>query len=97
MEKKKDIANFFGDYINILNNVDYKIGFFKDLLDKAYLEMTQMLPKISANLKAMVKEIKSGTKTPMQAATVLTPQCSCGIFNPARATKLLAAMAAKDN
>jgi hypothetical protein len=63
MEKKKDIAIFFGDYINILNNVDYKIGFLKDLLDKAYLEMTQMLPKISANLKAMVKEIEETVNT----------------------------------
>ena len=53
---------------------------------------------ISANLvKSMVQEIKAGTKTPEEAAKVLAPQCACGIFNPARAAKLLAAMAAKEN
>jgi hypothetical protein len=51
---------------------------------------------ISANLvREMVKEIKAGTKTPEEAAKVLAPQCACGIFNPARAAKLMAAMAAK--
>jgi len=51
---------------------------------------------ISANLiKSMVDEIKAGRKTPDEAARVLAPQCACGIFNPARAAKLLTAMAAK--
>ena len=51
---------------------------------------------ISANLiKSMVDEIKAGRKTPDEAARVLAPQCACGIFNPARAAKLIAAMAAK--
>jgi hypothetical protein len=51
---------------------------------------------ISANLiKSMVDEIKTGTKTPDEAAKVLAPQCACGIFNPARAAKLMAAMAKK--
>jgi hypothetical protein len=51
---------------------------------------------ISANLiKSMVDEIKAGRKTPEEAAKVLAPQCACGVFNPARAAKLMAAMAAK--
>jgi hypothetical protein len=51
---------------------------------------------ISANLiKSMVDEIKAGRKTPDEAAKVLAPQCACGVFNPARAAKLMAAMAAK--
>ena len=51
---------------------------------------------ISANLiKSMVDEVKAGRKTPDEAAKVLAPQCACGIFNPARAAKLIAAMAAK--
>ena len=51
---------------------------------------------VSANLiKTMVEEIKAGTKTPEAAAKVLAPQCACGIFNPDRAAKLLAAMANK--
>jgi len=62
------------------------------------LEVTTMCghAMISANLvKAMVQEIKAGTKTPEEAAKVLAPQCACGIFNPVRAAKLLAAMANK--
>jgi len=49
---------------------------------------------VSTNLvNSVVEEIKAGTKTPEDAAKELTPQCACGIFNPARAAKLLAAMA----
>ena len=51
---------------------------------------------ISANLiKSAVDEIKAGRKTPDEAARMLAPQCACGIFNPARAAKLMAAIAAK--
>jgi len=59
------------------------------------LEVTTMCGHalIAPNLvKAMVKEIKAGTKTPEEAAKVLMPNCACGVFNPARAAKLLAAM-----
>jgi hypothetical protein len=62
------------------------------------LEVTTMCghAMVSTNLvKAMVAEIKAGTKTPEEAAKALVPQCACGIFNPARAAKLLAAMANK--
>ena len=62
------------------------------------LEVTTMCghAMVSANLvKAMVAEIKAGTKTPEAAAKVLMPQCACGVFNPARAAKLLVAMANK--
>jgi hypothetical protein len=60
------------------------------------LEVTTMCGHalVSANLVAdMVEEIKAGRKTPEEVAKTLTPQCACGIFNPARAAKLLAAMA----
>jgi hypothetical protein len=62
------------------------------------LEVTTMCghAMISTNLvKAMVDEVKAGRKTPEEAAKVLAPQCACGIFNPTRAAKLLAAMANK--
>ena len=62
------------------------------------LEITTMCGHalIASNLvKAMVAEIKAGTKTPEAAAKVLMPQCACGVFNPARAAKLLVAMAKK--
>ncbi len=62
------------------------------------LEVTTMCGHalIAPNLvKSMVAEIKAGTKTPEAAAKVLMPQCACGVFNPARTAKLLAAMAKK--
>ena len=62
------------------------------------LEVTTMCghAMISTNLvKAMVGEIKAGRKTPEEAAKVLMPQCACGVYNPARAAKLMAAMAKK--
>lgn len=73
-------------------------GNTKRLPSNDILEVTTMCghAMISANLvRAMVKEVKAGTKTPEEAAKVLAPQCACGIFNPARTAKLLAAMAAK--
>jgi len=62
------------------------------------LEVTTMCGHalISPNLvKVMAAEIKAGTKTPEEASKALAPQCACGVFNPARAAKLLAAMASK--
>jgi hypothetical protein len=62
------------------------------------LEVTTMCGHalIAANLvQSMVDEVKAGRKTADEAAKTLAPQCACGIFNPARAAKLIAAMATK--
>jgi hypothetical protein len=62
------------------------------------LEITTMCghAMIAANLvTAMIEEIRAGRKTPEEAARVLTPNCTCGIFNPARAAKLMARAAGK--
>ena len=62
------------------------------------LEVTTMCGHalIATNLvQSMVDEVKAGRKTADEAAKTLAPQCACGIFNPARAAKLLTAMAAK--
>ena len=51
---------------------------------------------IAANLvRAMVDDIGKGRKTSEQAAKLLAPNCACGVFNIARAAKLLDAMAKK--
>ncbi len=62
------------------------------------LEVTTMCGHalVATNLvQEMVDEVKAGRKTAEEAAKTLAPQCACGIFNPARAAKLIAAMAAK--
>lgn len=71
-------------------------GKTEKLPDDDMLEVTTMCGHglISSNLvKAMAEEIKAGTKTPEEAAETLAPNCACGVFNPARAAKLLAVMA----
>jgi hypothetical protein len=68
------------------------------LPDEDILEVTTMCGHgmISTNLvKAMVREIREGRRTPEQAVKVLVPNCSCGVFNPVRAAELMAAMARK--
>ena len=39
--------------------------------------------------KKMIDWVKEGRRTPDQAAVVLSRFCSCGVFNPSRATRLL--------
>jgi hypothetical protein len=62
------------------------------------LEITTMCghAMIATNLvEEMMAEVRAGHKTPEEAAKVLTLNCTCGIFNPARAAKLLAVAANK--
>jgi hypothetical protein len=83
------------------HSVDFSGGIWgntKKLPSKEVQEVTTMCghSMVASNLvKSMVEEIKAGRKTPEEAAKVLAPQCACGIFNPDRAAKLLAAMAKK--
>jgi hypothetical protein len=39
--------------------------------------------------KKMIDWVKEGRRTPEQAASYLQRFCSCGVFNPARAARLL--------
>jgi len=47
----------------------------------------------AARVNAMADEVRAGRKSAEDAAKELASQCDCGIFNPSRAAKLLAAMA----
>ncbi len=81
-----------------LHTVELSLGIWgkiEKLPSNDILEVTTMCGHglVSANLvNSLVGEIKAGAKTPEDAAKELTPNCTCGIFNPARAAKLLAAM-----
>jgi hypothetical protein len=39
--------------------------------------------------KKMIDWVKEGRRTPEQAVTYMTRFCSCGVFNPSRARRLL--------
>ena len=39
--------------------------------------------------KKMIDWVKEGRRTPEQAASYMTRFCSCGVFNPARAKRIL--------
>jgi hypothetical protein len=39
--------------------------------------------------KKMVDWVKEGRRTPAEAVTYLARFCSCGVFNPARAKRIL--------
>lgn len=81
------------------HTVEFSLGIWgktEKLPSNDILEITTMCghAMLSANLvKSIVKDIKQGIKSPDEAAKELTSHCCCGVFNPARATKLLAAMA----
>ena len=75
-------------------------GRMEKLPENAILEITTMCghAMVATNLvKAMIEEIRAGRKTPEEAARALTPNCTCGIFNPARAAKLMASAAGKQS
>lgn len=81
------------------HTVEFSLGIWgktEKLPSNDILEVTTMCghAMVSANLvESMVKDIKKGIKSPHDAAKELTSHCCCGVFNPARATKLLAAIA----
>jgi len=39
--------------------------------------------------KKMIDWVKEGRRTPEQAATYMQRFCSCGVFNPSRAKRIL--------
>jgi len=81
------------------HTVEFSLGIWgktEKLPTNDILEVTTMCGHgmVSTNLvKSAVEDIRAGIKSPDDAARELVPNCCCGVFNPARAAKLLAAMA----
>jgi len=77
------------------HSVGYSLGFegnTEKLPDAQVLSISTMCGHgmISHSLaKKMVDFVREGRRTPEQAVTYLTRFCSCGVFNPARACRLL--------
>ncbi len=77
------------------HSIGYSLGFegkTEKLPDSRVLMLTTMCGHgmISASLAAkMIDWVKTGRRTPEQAAACLSRFCSCGIFNPSRARRVL--------
>jgi len=79
----------------IRHSVEYSLGFHGDLNllpDRHVLELSTMCGHgmVSHNLaRKMIDFVREGRRAPEQAATCLARFCSCGIFNPKRAVRIL--------
>jgi len=77
------------------HSVGYSLGFHGDLNllpDRSVLELSTMCGHgmVSHNFaKKMVDWVKEGRRDPKQAATYLARFCTCGVFNPTHAVRIL--------
>jgi hypothetical protein len=77
------------------HSLSYSLGFegeTEKLPNTQVLMLTTMCghSMVSANLaKKMIDWVKEGRRTPEQAAKYLTHFCSCAVYNPARAQRIL--------
>jgi hypothetical protein len=77
------------------HSVGYSLGFegkTEKLPDAQVLMLSTMCGHgmIASSLaKKMIDWVKEGRRTPEQAASYMMRFCSCGVFNPARATRIL--------
>ena len=77
------------------HSVGYSLGFegkTELLPNTQVLELSTMCGHgmVSRSMaKKMIDWVKEGRRTPAEAATYMTRFCSCGVFNPARAARVL--------
>jgi len=77
------------------HSVGYSLGFegkTEKLPDPQVMTLTTMCGHgmVSANMaKKMIDWVKEGRRTPEEAVTYLARFCSCGVFNPSRAERIL--------
>jgi hypothetical protein len=77
------------------HSVEYSLGFFGQtdrMADRQTLELATMCGHgmlSFAFVHKLVEWVKQGRRSPEQASATLARFCSCGIFNPTRACRLL--------
>jgi hypothetical protein len=77
------------------HSVEYSLGFFGQtdrMADRHTLELATMCGHgmLSFNfVRKLVEWVKQGRRSPEQASATLARFCSCGVFNPTRACRLL--------
>ena len=83
------------------HSVEYSLGFFGQtdrMADRQTLELSTMCGHgmLSFNfVRKLVEWVKQGRRSPEQAATTMARFCSCGVFNPTRACRLMEEATAK--
>jgi hypothetical protein len=79
------------------HSVEYSLGFHGDLHrlpERRVLELSTMCGHgmVSHNLaRKMMDWVREGRRTPQEAASYLARFCTCGIYNPTRAVRILEA------
>ena len=58
MSNDSRLVKFTNNYVAILDDIEYKISFLKELSNKAYIEIALLLPTLNTNLKQMIKKIE---------------------------------------
>jgi hypothetical protein len=77
------------------HSVEYSLGFFGQtdrMADSQTLEIATMCGHGMLSfsfVRKLVEWVKQGRRSPEQASATLARFCSCGIFNPTRACRLL--------
>jgi len=85
------------------HSVEYALGFndpHSHLPDSQVLALSTMCGHgmVSSNLaKKMIEMVREGRRTPEEASNTLVRFCSCGIFNPERAKRILEETIIKKN
>jgi hypothetical protein len=77
------------------HSVEYSLGFFGQtdrMADRQTLELATMCGHGMLSfgfVRKLVEWVKQGRRSPQQAASTMARFCSCGVFNPTRACRLL--------
>jgi hypothetical protein len=77
------------------HSVEYSLGFFGQtdrMASRETLELSTMCGHgmlSSSFVQKLVDWVKQGRRTPRQASAAMARFCSCGVFNPSRACRLL--------
>ncbi|MFC1639421.1 hypothetical protein ACFL3B_01500 [Gemmatimonadota bacterium] len=92
VDAAKELANECG---NARHSVEYSLGFLDRhdrLPDRRVLELATMCGHgmVSSNMaKKMLDMVREGRRSPQEAAATMARFCPCGVYNPARAKRLL--------
>jgi hypothetical protein len=77
------------------HSVEYSLGFFGQtdrMADRQTLELSTMCGHGMLSfdfVRKLVEWVKQGRRSPEQAAATMARFCSCGVFNPVRACRLM--------